>query len=77
MLHIYLNHTNDTQMRKQKMILDNTNPHAHKSYEIKEGINGEGKIIHLVNTLVDSSIVWSETFETKSEAELWLKYSCA
>jgi len=57
MLHIYLNHTNDTQMRKQKMILDNTNPHAHKSYEIKEGINGEGKIIHLVNTLVDSSIV--------------------
>lgn len=59
------------------MELNNTNPHAHKSYEIKEGRNGDGKVIHLVNTIVNDSIVWSETFNTKSEAECWLKYSCA
>ncbi len=59
------------------MTLDNTNPHSHKTYEMKEGINGEGKIIHLVNTIVGGSVIWSESFKSKSEAQSWLKYSCA
>jgi hypothetical protein len=59
------------------MTLDNPNPHAHKTYELKEGVNGEGKYIYLVNTLVNGSIVWAEEFTSKEEAEFWLKYSCA
>jgi hypothetical protein len=59
------------------MELNTTNPHAHKTYELKEGLNGEGKIIYLVNTIINGSIHWSEKFSTKSEAVCWLKYSCA
>jgi len=59
------------------MILDNENPHAHKSYELREGMNGQGNVVYLVNTLIDGSIRWTEIFTSKSEAECWLKYSCA
>lgn len=68
---------NNIDQGDHEMTLDNANPHAHKSYELKEGLNGQGKCIYLVNTLVNGSIVWAEEFISKGEAECWLKYSCA
>jgi hypothetical protein len=46
------------------MIYSNTNPHSHtvlgtKTYELREGVNGQGKAVYLVNTLINGSIHWT------------------
>lgn len=52
-----------------------TKPATHK--EITEGVNGSGKTVYLVNTVCDVTGRWihTERFNTKSEAESWVKYA--
>jgi hypothetical protein len=46
-----------------------------KTREICEGINGSGQRVYLVFTTQDGRVVGLESFETREEAESWVRWA--
>ncbi len=47
-----------------------------KVREIREGVNGSGKTVWLVNTFnADGKCIWIEYFTSRAEAERWVEFA--
>ena len=45
-----------------------------KTFELREGINGSGRPVYLVEVLQNGKSVWIHYFKSKAEAENWMKW---
>ena len=50
--------------------------HTGKIFEMRSGINGSGKDITVIQTIINNICTWQENFTSAAEAASWFKYSC-